>query len=76
MAKVLEGPGMGLLRKWGISTPNYVVVTGQRFMANRVISGGAAGEKQALFSHNTDDFGFSHGKGLYCGTPLRGGFNF
>ncbi len=27
MAKVLEGPGMGLLRKWGISTPNYVVVT-------------------------------------------------
>jgi ATP-citrate lyase beta-subunit len=27
MAKVLEGPGMGLLRKWGISTPNFVVVT-------------------------------------------------
>ena len=27
MAKVLEGPGMGLLRKWGISPPNYVVVT-------------------------------------------------
>ncbi len=27
MAKVLEGPGMGLLRKWGISIPNYVVVT-------------------------------------------------
>ncbi len=27
MAKVLEGPGMGLLRKWGISTPNYIVVT-------------------------------------------------
>ncbi|MDR4494111.1 MAG: ATP citrate lyase citrate-binding domain-containing protein [Nitrospirales bacterium] len=27
MAKVLEGPGMGLLRKWGIQTPNYVVVT-------------------------------------------------
>ena len=27
MAKVLEGPGMGLLRKWGISTPNYVVVS-------------------------------------------------
>ena len=27
MAKVLEGPGMGLLRKWGIATPNYVVVT-------------------------------------------------
>ncbi len=27
MAKVLEGPGMGLLRKWGITTPNYVVVT-------------------------------------------------
>lgn len=27
MAKVLEGPGMGLLRKWGLQTPNYVVVT-------------------------------------------------
>jgi ATP-citrate lyase beta-subunit len=27
MAKVLEGPGMGLLRKWGMQTPNYVVVT-------------------------------------------------
>jgi ATP-citrate lyase beta-subunit len=27
MAKVLEGPGMGLLRKWGISTPNYAVVS-------------------------------------------------
>ncbi|RMH03349.1 MAG: ATP citrate lyase [Nitrospirae bacterium] len=27
MAKVLEGPGMGLLRKWGIQTPNYVVVS-------------------------------------------------
>lgn len=27
MAKVLEGPGMGLLRKWGVQTPNYVVVT-------------------------------------------------
>ena len=27
MAKVLEGPGMGLLRKWGISTPNYIVVS-------------------------------------------------
>ena len=27
MAKVLEGPGMGSLRKWGISTPNYVVVS-------------------------------------------------
>ncbi|MEK6525594.1 MAG: ATP citrate lyase citrate-binding domain-containing protein [Nitrospirota bacterium] len=26
MAKVLEGPGMGLLKKWGISVPNYVVV--------------------------------------------------
>ena len=32
MAKVLEGPGMGLLRKWGIQTPNYVVVTsGEEF---------------------------------------------
>jgi len=27
MAKVLEGPGMGLMKKWGISAPNYVVVT-------------------------------------------------
>ena len=27
MAKVLEGPGMGLLGKWGLQTPNYVVVT-------------------------------------------------
>ena len=26
MAKVLEGPGMGLLRKWEMSVPNYVVV--------------------------------------------------
>lgn len=27
MAKVLEGPGMGLLKKWGMSVPDYVVVT-------------------------------------------------
>jgi ATP-citrate lyase beta-subunit len=27
MAKVLEGPGMGLMKKWGIAVPNYVVVT-------------------------------------------------
>jgi len=27
MAKVLEGPGMGLLQKWGLKTPNYVVVS-------------------------------------------------
>ena len=27
MAKVLEGPGMGLLKKWGMAVPNYVVVT-------------------------------------------------
>jgi len=27
MAKVLEGPGMGLMRKWGISVPSYVVVS-------------------------------------------------
>ncbi|MBI3810939.1 MAG: ATP citrate lyase [Nitrospirae bacterium] len=27
MAKVLEGPGMGLLKKWGINVPGYVVVT-------------------------------------------------
>src|SRR5438034_3525367 len=26
MAKVLEGPGMGLMKKWGIAVPNYVVV--------------------------------------------------
>jgi ATP-citrate lyase beta-subunit len=26
MAKVLEGPGMGLLKKWGMSVPGYVVV--------------------------------------------------
>ena len=26
MAKVLEGPGMGLMKKWGISVPNYAVV--------------------------------------------------
>jgi ATP-citrate lyase beta-subunit len=26
MAKVLEGPGMGLMKKWGIPVPNYVVV--------------------------------------------------
>ncbi len=27
MAKVLEGPGMGLLSKWGMAVPHYVVVT-------------------------------------------------
>jgi ATP-citrate lyase beta-subunit len=27
MAKVLEGPGMGLMKKWEITVPNYVVVT-------------------------------------------------
>ncbi|HSE58574.1 MAG TPA: ATP citrate lyase citrate-binding domain-containing protein [Nitrospiraceae bacterium] len=27
MAKVLEGPGMGLMKKWGITVPNYIVVT-------------------------------------------------
>ena len=27
MAKVLEGPGMGLMKNWGITVPNYVVVT-------------------------------------------------
>jgi ATP-citrate lyase beta-subunit len=27
MAKVLEGPGMGLMKKWGISVPNYVVIS-------------------------------------------------
>ncbi|TAL11853.1 MAG: ATP citrate lyase [Nitrospirae bacterium] len=26
MAKVLEGPGMGLMKKWGILVPNYAVV--------------------------------------------------
>jgi hypothetical protein len=46
---------------------NRVLELGQCFTANRVISSGAAVEKQALFSHNTDDFSFSHGKVLYCG---------
>lgn len=27
MAKVLEGPGMGLLSKWGMAVPHYLVVT-------------------------------------------------
>jgi len=27
MAKVLEGPGMGLMKKWGINVPQYVVLT-------------------------------------------------
>ena len=27
MAKILEGPGMGLLAKWGMAVPHYVVVT-------------------------------------------------
>ncbi|MDF0652395.1 MAG: ATP citrate lyase citrate-binding domain-containing protein [Nitrospira sp.] len=27
MAKVLEGPGMGLMKKWGIRVPHYAVVT-------------------------------------------------
>src|SRR5436309_13671430 len=27
MAKVLEGPGMGLMKRWGLTVPNYVVVT-------------------------------------------------
>ena len=27
MAKVLEGPGMGLMKKWGILVPSYAVVT-------------------------------------------------
>lgn len=27
MAKVLEGPGMGLMKKWGITVPNYLVVS-------------------------------------------------
>ncbi|MBI3358485.1 MAG: ATP citrate lyase [Nitrospirae bacterium] len=27
MAKVLEGPGMGLLAKWGMAVPHYVVIT-------------------------------------------------
>ncbi|MFQ5598770.1 MAG: ATP citrate lyase citrate-binding domain-containing protein [Nitrospiria bacterium] len=27
MAKVLEGPGMGLLSKWGMTVPNYAVIT-------------------------------------------------
>ena len=27
MAKVLEGPGMGLMKKWGIAVPHHVVVS-------------------------------------------------
>jgi ATP-citrate lyase beta-subunit len=27
MAKVLEGPGMGLMKKWGINVPNHAVVS-------------------------------------------------
>ncbi len=27
MAKVLEGPGMGLLSKWGMAVPHYTVIT-------------------------------------------------
>jgi ATP-citrate lyase beta-subunit len=27
MANVLEGPGLGLMKKWGITVSNYVVVT-------------------------------------------------
>src|SRR5213594_1396372 len=27
MAKVLEGPGMGLMKKWGIVVPNFVIVS-------------------------------------------------
>jgi ATP-citrate lyase beta-subunit len=27
MAKVLEGPGMGLMKKWGVTVPNYLVVS-------------------------------------------------
>ena len=27
MAKVLEGPGMGLMKKWGITVPHHVVVS-------------------------------------------------
>ncbi len=33
MAKVLEGPGMGLMKKWGIHVPNYVVVTSDEELA-------------------------------------------
>jgi ATP-citrate lyase beta-subunit len=33
MAKVLEGPGMGLMKKWGIAVPNYVVVTSVEALA-------------------------------------------
>jgi ATP-citrate lyase beta-subunit len=27
MAKVLEGPGMGLMKKWGVTVPNYMIVS-------------------------------------------------
>ena len=36
MAKVLEGPGMGLMKKWGIPVPNYLV----RFFNGRVLKVG------------------------------------
>lgn len=33
MAKVLEGPGMGLMKKWGIPVPNYIVVSSREEFA-------------------------------------------
>jgi len=33
MAKVLEGPGMGLMKKWGIAVPNYNVVSSAEELA-------------------------------------------
>jgi len=33
MAKVLEGPGMGLLSKWGMAVPHYVVITDAESLA-------------------------------------------
>lgn len=33
MAKVLEGPGMGLMKKWGITVPNYIVVSSREEFA-------------------------------------------
>ena len=39
-------------------------------LTSRVASGSSPVEKLVLFSHNTDDFVFSHGQGSYYGNPL------
>jgi len=52
MAKVLEGPGMGLLAKWGMAVPHYVVITeaaqlDNLALANPVVEGVASRRKGA-----------------------------